>query len=225
MKKYIVRFYGWEEEMQGYNLSQEQTDKLEEAVSSGEYESLDSIGMDIEEILGVDFFEGDAFSMSRANYLPDNTYIFVYDENENELFSFDLNDMSDIEDHNEEYDYEDVTQIEFVPEKGGVENVLFASSSNKGGLYEFHIESEDVPKPEDFSIVTGVIEMLDVYYEFIEHVYFKGEKLEIEEWLDNRGKGIDLRLTKLQDLYDFWEENGIKNPYENKEKQEGCQSG
>ena len=218
MKKYIIRFYGWEEEMQGYNLSQEQTDKLEEAVSSGEYESLDSIGMDIEEILGVDFFEGDAFSMSRANYLPDNTYIFVYDENENELFSFDLNDMSDIEDHNEEYDYEDVTQIEFVPEKGGVENVLFASSSNKGGLYEFHIESDEVPKPEDFSIVTGVIEMLDVYYEFIEHVYFKGEKLEIEEWLDNRGKGIVLRLTKLQDLYDFWEENGIKNPYENKEK-------
>jgi hypothetical protein len=55
--------------------------------------------------------------------------------------------------------------------------------------------------------------MLDVYYEFIEDVYFKGEKLEIEEWLDNRGKGIDIRLTTLQDLYDFWEENGIKNPY------------
>ena len=218
MKKYIVRFYGWEEEMQGYNLSQEQTDKLEEAVSSGEYESLDSIGMDIEEILGVDFFEGDAFSMSRANYLPDNTYIFVYDENENELFSFDLNDMSDIEDHNEEYDYEDVTQIEFVPEKGGVENVLFASSSNKGGLYEFHIESDEVPKPEDFSIVTGMIEMIDLYYEFIENVYFKGEKLEIEEWLDNRGIGIYLHYTKLQDLYNYWEENGIKNPYENKEK-------
>jgi len=218
MKKYIVRFYGWEEEMQGYNLSQEQTDKLEEAVSSGKYESIDSMGMDIEEILGVDFFEGDAFSMSRANYLPDNTYIFVYDENENELFSFDLNDMSDIEDHNEEYDYEDVTQIEFVPEKGGVENVLFASSSNKGGLYEFHIESDEVPKPEDFSIVTGMIEMIDLYYEFIENVYFKGEKLEIEEWLDNRGKGIYLHYTKLQDLYNYWEENGIKNPYENKEK-------
>ena len=218
MKKYIVKFYGWEEEMQGYNLSQEQTDKLEEAISSGKYESIDSMGMDIEEILGVDFFEGDAFSMSRANYLPDNTYIFVYDENENELFSFDLNDMSDIEDHNEEYDYEDVTQIEFVPEKGGVENVLFASSSNKGGLYEFHIESDEVPKPEDFSIVTGMIEMIDLYYEFIENVYFKGEKLEIEEWLDNRGKGIYLHYTKLQDLYNYWEENGIKNPYENKEK-------
>ena len=213
MKKYIVRFFGWEEEMQGYNLSQEQADKLDEVLTSGEYESLDSIGMDIEEILGVDFFEGDAFSMSRANYLPDNTYIFVYDENENELFSFDLNDMSDIEDHNEEYDYEDVTQIEFVPEKGGVENVLFASSSNKGGLYEFHIESDEVPKPEDFSIVTGMIEMIDLYYEFIENVYFKGEKLEIEEWLDNRGKGIYLHYTKLKDLYNYWEENGIKNPY------------
>lgn len=213
MGKYIVRFYGWEEEMQGYNLSQEQADKLDEVLTSGEYESLDSIGMDIEEILGVDFFEGDAFSMSRANYLPDNTYIFVYDENENELFSFDLNDMSDIEDHNEEYDYEDVTQIEFVPEKGGVENVLFTSSSNKGGLYEFHIESDEVPKPEDFSIVTGMIEMIDLYYEFIENVYFKGEKLEIEEWLDNRGKGIYLHYTKLQDLYNYWEENGIKNPY------------
>lgn len=213
MKKYIVRFYGWEEEMQGFNLSQEQVDKLEEAVSSGKYESIDSMGMDIEELIDVDFFEGDAFSMSRANYLPDNTYIFVYDEDENELFSFDLNEMSDIEDHTEDFDYEGVTQIEFIPEKGGVENVLFVSASNKGGLYEFHIESDEVPKPEDFSIVTGIIEMVDVYYEFIEYVYFKGEKLEIEEWLDNRGKGIDLRLTKLQDLYDFWEENGIKNPY------------
>ncbi len=218
MKKYIVRFYGWEEEMQGYSLSQEQVDKLEEAVSSGKYESIDSMGMDIEELIDVDFFEGDVFSMSRANYQPDNTYIFVYDENENELFSFDLNKMSDIEDQTEDFDYEGVTQIEFITEKGGVENILFVASSNKGGLYEFHIESEDVPKPEDFSIVTGIIEMLDVYYEFIEHVYFKGEKLEIEEWMDNRGKGIDIRLTKLQDLYDFWEENGIKNPYENKEK-------
>ena len=51
MKKYIVRFYGWEEEMNGFNLSQEQADKLDEALESGEYESLDSIGMDIEEIL------------------------------------------------------------------------------------------------------------------------------------------------------------------------------
>ena len=43
MAKYIVRFYGWEEEMQGFNLSQEQADKLEEAVSSGKYESIDSV--------------------------------------------------------------------------------------------------------------------------------------------------------------------------------------
>jgi hypothetical protein len=212
MKKYIVRFYGWEEEMQGFNLSQEQVDKLEEAVSSGKYESIDSMGMNIEEIIDVDFFEGDAFSMSRANYVA-STYICVYDEDENELFSFGLDEMSDIEDHIEDFDYEGVTQIEFIPEKGGVENVLFASASSKGGLYEFHIESDEVPKPEDFSIVTGIIEMLDVSYEFIEHVYFKGEKLEIEEWLDNRGKGIDISLTKLQDLYDFWEKNGIKNPY------------
>lgn len=213
MGKYIVKFYGWEEEMQGYNLSQEQVDKLEEAVSNGEYDSIDSIGMDIEELIGVDLFEGDAFSMSKANYLPDNTYIFVYDENENELFSFGLNDMSDIEDHIEDFDYEGVTQIEFVPEKGGVENVLFASASNKGGLYEFHIESDEIPKPEDFSVVTGMIEMIDLYYEFIEDVYFKGQKLEIEEWLDNRGKGIELKLNKLQDLYDYWEKNGIENPY------------
>ena len=213
MGKYIVRFYGWEEEMQGYNLSQEQADKLEEAVNSGEYDSIDSMGMDIEELIGVDFFEGDAFSMSKANYLPDNTYIFVYDENENELFSFGLNDMSDIEDHTEDFDYEGVTQIEFVPEKGGVENVLFASASNKGGLYEFHIESDEVPKPEDFSIVTGMVDMIGLYYEFIDDVFFKGEKLEIEEWLDNRGKGIYLHYTKLQDLYYYWEKYGIKNPY------------
>ena len=213
MKKYIVRFFGWEEEMQGFSLSQEQVDKLNKAVSSGEYESIDSMGMDIEEIIDVDFFEGDVFSITNANYLPDNTYIFVYDEDENELFSFGLNDMSDIEDQIEDYDYSETTSMEFIPEPDVAENTLFVSSSSKGGLYEFHIESEDVPKPKDFSIVTGFIEMLDVEYEFIEHVYFKGEKLEIEEWLDNRGKGIDIRLTTLQDLYDFWEENNITNPY------------
>jgi len=211
--KYIVRFYGWEEEMQGFNLSQEQVDKLNEAVSSGEYESIDSMGIDIEDIIDIDFFEGDVFSITKANYLPDNTYIFVYDEDENELFSFGLNDTSDIEDQIEDYDYSETTSKEFIPEPDIAENILFASSSSKGGLYEFHIESEEVPKPEDFSIVTGIIEMLDVYYEFIEHVYFKGQILEIEEWLDNRGKGIVMKLTTLQDLYDFWEENNITNPY------------
>lgn len=213
MNKYIVRFFGWEEEMQGFNLSQEQVDKLNEAVSSGEYESIDSMGIDIEDIIDVDFFEGDVFSITKANYLPDNTYIFVYDEDENELFSFGLNDTSDIEDQIEDYDYSETTSKEFIPEPDIAENILFASSSSKGGLYEFHIESEEVPKPEDFSIVTGIIEMLDVYYEFIEHVYFKGQILEIEEWLDNRGKGIVMKLTTLQDLYDFWEENNITNPY------------
>ena len=213
MKKYIVRFYGWEEEMNGFNLSQEQVDKLEEAVNSGKYESIDSMGFDIEEIIDINIFEGDAFSMCKGNYLPNNTYISVYDENENELFSFDPNEMGDIEDHTEDFDYEGVTQIEFIPVKDESENILFVASTSKGGLYEFHIESDEVPKPEDFSIVTGIIEMLDIYYEFIEHVYFKGKKLEIEEWLDNRGKGFDIRLTKLQDLYNFWEENGIKNPH------------
>ena len=213
MNKYIVRFFGWEEEMQGFNLSQEQVDKLNEAVSSGEYESIDSMGIDIEDIIDVDFFEGDVFSITKANYLPDNTYIFVYDEDENELFSFGLNDTSDIEDQIEDYDYSETTSKEFIPEPDIAENILFASSSSKGGLYEFHIESEEVPKPEDFSIVTGIIEMLDVYYEFIEHVYFKGQILEIEEWLDNRVKGIVMKLTTLQDLYDFWEENNITNPY------------
>jgi hypothetical protein len=197
MNKYIVRFFGWEEEMQGFNLSQEQVDKLNDAVNSGKYESIDSMGMDIEEIIDVDFFEGDMFSMTKANYLPDNTYIFVYDKDENELFSFGLNDTSDIEDQIEDYDYSETTSMEFIPEPDISENILFASASSKGGLYEFHIESEDVPKPEDFSIVTGFIEMLDVEYEFIEHVYFKGEKLEIEEWLDNRGKGIDITSGPL----------------------------
>ncbi len=213
MKKYIVRFFGWGEEMQGFNLSQEQVDKLNEAISSGKYESIDSMGMDIEEIINVDFFEGDVFSMTKANYLPDNTYISVYDEDENELFSFGLNDTSDIEDQIEDYDYSETTSIEFIPEPDIAENILFTSSSSKGGLYEFHIESEEIPKPEDFSIVTGIVEMLNVHYEFIEHVYFKGQILEIDEWLDNRGKGIDMRLTTLQDLYDFWEKNDITNPY------------
>jgi len=213
MGKYIVRFYGWEEEINGFNLSQEQSDKLDEALESGEYESLDSIGMDIEEILGVDFFEGDAFSMIKANYLPENTYVYVYDENENELSSFGLEELSDIEDHIEGFEYEDVKSFEFVPEKDGVENVLMVASSSKGGLYEFHIESDEEPKPKDFSITTSMVETLNVYYEYIENVYFKGEKLEIEEWLDNRGKGITMYYTKLQDLYDCWEKNGIKNPY------------
>ena len=64
--KYIVRFFGWEEEMQGFSLSQEQVDKLNEAVNSGEYESIDSMGIDIEDIIDVDFFEGDVFSITKA---------------------------------------------------------------------------------------------------------------------------------------------------------------
>jgi len=213
MKKYIVRFYGWEEEMNGFNLSQEQSNKLDESINSDKYESLDSIGMDIEEILGIDFFDGDIFNKSRGNYLPENTYICVYDENENELSSFGLKDISDIEDHDEDFEYEDVESFEFVPEKGGAENILMIICSNKGGLYEFHIESDEEPKPKDFSVTTSTIETLDVYYEYIENIYFKGKKLEIYEWLDGRGKGITMYYYKLQDLYDFWEKNGIKNPY------------
>jgi len=213
MKKYSIRFSGWELDMQGYKLTPEQVVKLEESVSSGEYESIARMGFDIEEIIGINIFEGDVFSMSRAEYLVDSTFIRVYDEDEDHLFAFDLNEMSDIEDHIENFVFDGEAHIEFVPVKNESENILFITSSSKGGPYGFLIESDEVPKPEDFSVVTRTIETLDVSHEFIEHVYFKGEKLEVEEWLDGQGRNIDIRLTKLQDLFDFWEENGIKNPY------------
>ena len=158
MKKYIVKFYGWEEEMQGYNLSQEQTDKLEEAISSGKYESIDSMGMDIEEILGVEFFEGDAFSTSRGNLLNQKILIrYMFMMRMRMSYSrLAWTKWVILKTITEDYDYEGVTQIEFVSlRKVVLKILLFVSSSSKGGLYEFHIESDEVPKPEDFSIVTG----------------------------------------------------------------------
>lgn len=201
MSKYIVRFYGWELGLQGFNLTKEQSDKLDDALSGDEYDSLDDIGMDIEKIIDIYIFEGNVFSMSKADFLEDRTIISIFDENENELSSFKLLEIGEVFDYIKDFDDEELVKYyPLLPEKGGVESVLLVEESNKGGLYEFHIESDEVPKPEDFAVTSGIVEMIDAEYDFIEDVYFKGKKLEIVEWLDNKGKGIFLHYNKLEDL-------------------------
>ena len=71
---------------------------------------------------------------------------------------------------------------------------MFIADENKGGIYEMSFESDNKPKPEDFSVMGGGIDTPEGEWDFISRFFFKDKLLEIDDWLDNSGKSTTMEI-------------------------------
>jgi hypothetical protein len=60
-------------------------------------------------------------------------------------------------------------------------------------------ESDEVPSSKDFTFTTGCIETPNGDWDFIDKIFYKGEELEIVDWLDNSGKSSTLEIFTHDD--------------------------
>jgi len=144
--KYTLKTYGWSAEFIGKKLTNEQVEQIELIKEENGYDELWETRFDLES-LDIDIYDGDLFHINKA--LDNDTMIFeLEDENGNPVLSFGIGDIKTISSINEDWD-DYVSHRGYPIEKD--ENIFLTVDENKGGIFEFEIESESVPTVEDFT--------------------------------------------------------------------------
>lgn len=198
MAKYTVNTYGWSFEAICKTLTDEQVQLIRDKMDEEGFSELHEIRFDLDELLDLDFWDGEVIHKTEA--FDNGTMHFqVIDEEGNIVAEFGIDEISDlyetIEDYDEKYKYRG---YEVIPEYHVPPTNLYLSiDENKGGIFTFTIESDTVPVASDFTVSSGSIDTPDGDYDFIDRIFFKGEPLEIEDYLDNSGKASSCMIYTL----------------------------
>ena len=131
-------------------------------------------------------------------YNSENAFGETYGEHR-EALEFGINETVDlyetIEDFDDKYKYRSYNAI---PEYNIPPTNLYLSvDENKGGIFTFTFESDTVPVASDFTYSSGSVETPDGDYDFIDKIFFKGQPLEIEDYIDNWGKASSVMIFTL----------------------------
>ena len=198
MAKYKLNCYGWSLEAIGKILTDEQVKKIEDLMKKAGYEELWEVRHDLDELLDIDIWDGDLFHVSKA-FDNGTMYFTVEDDMEKEVLAFDIDETGDLDE--DYYDKNEYVNYDTFPKDKKLQprNTYLSVDENKGGLYYMEFESDEVPSSKDFTFTTGCIETPNGDWDFIDKVFYKGEELEIVDWLDNSGKSSTLEIFTHDD--------------------------
>jgi hypothetical protein len=196
MKKYKLNSYGWSMEAIGKSLTNEEVLKTEELIKEKGSEFIWEIRFDIDDLFEMDIWDGDLFHISKA--FDNNTaYFVIEDEEGKEVLNFEIKDFAELD---EDY-YENNEFLEY-DAFGNLEenkNVYISIDENKGGMFLMEFESEEIPTEKDFTYTTGSIVTPEGDWDFIDKIFFKGQELEIVDYLDNSGKASTVKIYTHDD--------------------------
>lgn len=198
MAKYTLNTYGWSFEAICKTLTDEQVQLIREKMDEEGFSELHEIRFDLDELLDLDFWDGEVFHRTEA--FDNGTMTFqVVDEEGNKVLEFGVDETGDlyetIEDFDEKYEYRGYSAIPeyHIPPT----NLYLSVDENKGGICTYTFESETVPEPKDFVYSTGSIDTPEGDYDFISQIFFKGQPLEIVDYIDNWGKASSCMVFPL----------------------------
>ena len=198
MAKYTLNTYGWSFEAICKTLTDEQVQLVKDKMEEEGFTELHEIRFDLDELLDLDFWDGEVFHRTEA--FDNDTMTFqVVNEEGTKVLEFGINETVDlyetIEDFDDKYKYRSYNAI---PEYNIPPTNLYLSvDENKGGIFTFTFESDTVPVASDFTYSTGSIDTPDGDYDFIDQVFFKRQPLVIEDYIDNWGKSSSCMIFTL----------------------------
>jgi hypothetical protein len=196
MKKYKLNSYGWSMEAIGKSLTNEEVLKTEELIKKKGSEFIWEVRFDIDDLFEMDIWDGDLFHISKA--FDNNTaYFVIEDEEGKEVLNFEIKDFAELDegyyDNNEFLEYDAFGNLE------ENKNVYVSIDENKGGMFLMEFESEEIPTEKDFTYTTGSIVTPEGDWDFIDKIFFKGQELEIVDYLDNSGKASTVKIYTHDD--------------------------
>ena len=187
MNNYTIELYGWTLDAKAKSINLEQVEQINTLKNDAGAEELSQIKFDIEDTIVPDD-TWDILRVSKPFWYLDKTIFVVKDSQNIEVNRFELSSVI----HHEEFgtsetgvDYVIIPGVEFA-------HILFAVDELKGGICVYQIESNEIPQLTDFSVLDGSIEGPDSEWEFIDFLFFKGNKLEITSYLDSDCKSSEV---------------------------------
>jgi hypothetical protein len=196
MSKYKLNCYGWSLEAIGKSLTDEQVKKIEDLMKKAGYEELWEVRYDLEELLDIDIWDGELFHISKS-FDNGTMYFTVEDDMEKEVLSFDIDETGDLDENY--YEENKYVGYDAFPKEDEPRNVYLSVDENKGGLYYMEFETDEVPTSKDFTYSTGSVDTPNGDWDFIDKIFYKGQELEIVDWLDNSGKSSTLEIFTHDD--------------------------
>ena len=196
MAKYKLNCYGWSLEAIGKSLTDEQVKKIEDLMKKAGYEELWEVRYDLDELLDLDIWDGELFHISKS-FDNGTMYFTVEDDMEKEVLSFDIDETGDLDENY--YEENEYVGYDAYTKENEPRNVYLSVDENKGGLYYMEFETDEVPTAKDFTYSTGSIDTPNGDWDFIDKIFYKGQELEIVDWLDNSGKSSTLEIFTHDD--------------------------
>ena len=187
MKNYTIELYGWTLDAKAKSINLEEVEQINNLKNDAGAETLIQIKFDIEDTIVSDD-NWNILRVSKPFWYLDKTIFVVKDSQNIEVNRFELSSVI----HHEEFgtsesgeDYVIIPGVEF-------DHILFSVDELKGGICVYQIESNEIPQVTDFSVLDGSIEGPDSEWEFIDSLFFKGNKLEITSYLDSDCKSSEV---------------------------------
>jgi hypothetical protein len=186
--KLKLKCLGWEGSFMGKSLTEDEVNEIMDINEDAESELIDGyVSHDVSDIMWdiddvIDGSSGDLFEFSKP--LDNGTMYFeLQDEDDNTLMSFNISDIKHISSITDDYNHPSENAY-----PSDDHSVYMTLNENKGGLFCYEFESDVEPVVEDFHYSTGEIEAPGGDISFIDSIFFKGEELEVTDYLDNTGK-------------------------------------
>lgn len=189
MKNYTIEVYGWTLDAKAKSISAAQIEKINALKNDFGADTLSQIKFEIEDTIVLDE-DWDIFNISKPFWYLDKTVFVVKDEENIEVNRFQLSSII----HHSDFGSDDLGAAYVVIPGIKFDNILFSVDALKGGVCVYKIQSKDLPKVTDFSVLDGSIEGSEAEWEFIDTLYHKGTKLEINSYLDSDCKSSDMHL-------------------------------
>lgn len=211
MAKYRLLVNGYGMDGSAHTLTDEEVQTILSFKEKEGHNTLDEMYNDLPEILeDYDHYMTNYWVTSTA-LANDSLHFVLVDEKDDVIWDVKFADL-DRAMENFEYpeDADDhAKSIDAYPYEGK-ENILLVYETVKGTMFNFEIESEEVPKPTDFAVTVQSMETPEYEEELVSKVFFKGTELERnfdEEYF--WGKSLTVELFTMADLDndDDWDDD------------------
>jgi len=205
MAKYSLLVNGTGFDGSAHVLKSEEVQKIRDFQEEAGYNTLDEMYSDLPELLeNYDHYDTNYWVTSTAMATP-RLYFVLVDEEEKIVWDVKPEEFSEVNSETTGFkfpeDAEDhVKEIDAYPHEGK-ENILLVYEETKGTMIDFVVESDEVPKPIDFSFTTQSLETPEYELELVDKLFFKGNQLEpVYEQENYSGKGLTVAIYTMEDL-------------------------